>query len=162
MPKFVKIETENNGEFFQKCATEIVAGRNASSKTFGDDYIRVLHFEWHAMSNYNSDTSITAHLTVTAHPPAVVSALNVLNNRDKIKKMILNNVDSVSSPTGNNRGVITGIFTAEDGTLISANESNGDEKGVSKLSLVIEFTSFSFDNRVTNTLGTIKTVNAGV
>ena len=163
MPKFAQIETANHGEFFAKCATEDVAGRNSFDKTFGEDYIRIIHFSWHAVSSIDSNTSIIVSLTVPAHAPAVVSAFQVLNSRDNITKMILKNVDRVSSNVGNNRGVISSVFTGEDGTLISANESSGtDDKDTSKLDLVIEFTKLTFENNVTHTTGIIKTTNAGL
>jgi hypothetical protein len=161
MAKYVQMETTNHGEFFAQCSTEKVAGRMATSKSLGDDQSLVLNFGWSGTSGINSNTGVVVHLRVPAYPPAVASAMTVLNYRDSIKKMVLTSVDVASSGTGNNRGKIAAIYTAETGTLISASETTQNEKSDSELDLVIEFTKITIDNKLTNTSGVINTTNAG-
>ena len=159
--KYVQMKTENHGEFFSRCGTDIVAGRSAAPKAFGEDSALVLHFGWTATSAINSETGVIVHLKVPAYPPAIASAMTVLNARDNIKKMVIKCVDSIASSTGNNRGKISAIYTGEDGVLISASEANLTEKSNSELDLVIEFTKLTIENQTTNTTGMIKTTNAG-
>ena len=159
--KYAQIETENHGEFFLKCGTDTVAGRSAAPKAFGEDSTLVLHFGWAGTSAINSETGVIVHLKVPAYPPAVASAMTVLNTRDGIKKMVVRCVDTVASNTGNNRGKISAVYTGENGTLVSASEANLTEKSSSELDLVIEFTKLTIENQITNTTGMIKTTNAG-
>lgn len=165
MPKYIDMQTENFGEFFSKCSTETVAGR-AAAKSFGEHSARVLKFSWGAanIQSYSSDTTgADVHIKTAALPPAVASALVVLNKHDKIKKMTVKCVDVVSSNTGNNRGRISGVYTGEDGTLLSVDVDDDEQSktGSAEMNLHIAFTKFTYENNLTSTSGILQTTNAG-
>ena len=163
MPNYCEIETESFGQLFAKCGTKEIAGRiSNSSSSAGDDYIIVSHYSFDGFASQYSGSLETAgftlSITVPLMPPAVASVFNVLNSKNKIKKMTLKIVDGV----GTMRNTVVGQYTAEDGQILSASILDSSQRDSSQsLNIVMDFDKVTFDNMLTHTTGTIKTSNSG-
>ncbi len=163
MPNYCEIETESFGQLFAKCGTKEVAGRTSNtSQSAGDDYIIVSSYSFDGFSTQYSASLQTAgfslSLTVPLLPPVVASVFNVLNSKNKLKKMVLKITDGV----GTMRNVVVGQYTAEDGQILSANIIDSNQKDSSpSIHIVMDFDKVTFDNMLTHTTGTIKTSGSG-
>jgi len=161
MPIYVEMQTESNNEFFPKCGTkEVAKGVSNTSLTAGDNAIIAENYSFSAVSEDNGLNNVSFHFSVTvpAYAPAIASAFNVLNGRDKVKNFSLKVVGVNGVGLGRNSLIKT--YTGEDGVLTSVNLDE-DNKENGSLTLHLVFEKMTFDNSVTHTSGIIKTVDGG-
>ena len=158
MPIYCEMKAESTGEIFSKCGTSKVAGRNANTN-IGDDFTLVKNYGYSTISDgaeqssHNSEVTTQFNLTLPAYSPARAAILNVVNGNDKIEKLELIETDGRS---------VTGIITAEHGYIVSHSvRRSHDDNDHGVLLVSILFEKVSYDDKVTNTSGVIKTSSGG-
>jgi len=161
MPIYVEMQTESNNEFFPKCGTrEVAKSISNTSASAGENVIVADNYSFSAVSENNGLNNVSFHfsVTVSAYAPAIASAFNVLNGRDKVKNFVLKVVGT--NGVGSGRNAVLKTYTGEDGVLTSVNLYE-DNKENGSLTLHLVFEKMTFDNSVTHTSGIIKTVDGG-
>jgi|TARA_R110002167_G_C12693194_1_gene652627 hypothetical protein len=166
MPIYVTCKTKSGGEFFLKCGSKEVAGRNANTLIDNcENASLVLDYGWDIQISQTSGTStrggsisFSMFLVVPAYQPTISSAYNAFSLNDDIVELVITVVDKnlgVSKPS------IVGTYTAHNGTLISAGMVHShDSKDSGKLNLNYQFEKIIHDNKITNTTGIVKETSA--
>ena len=159
MPNYCQGNSKNGGAIFPKCGSDSVAGSSANtSVSAGEDFSVIEDYSWDMVKDANGGASFELRLLLPAYQPIITSAFNILNDDDKIEKLVVHVTDGYSS-----RGTVTGTYTAEDGELVNASLSHGkDSKINGLLHLVFRFDKVTHDNKVTNTLGMVRESNNGL
>ncbi len=166
MPVYSQAKSENQGELFNTCSTETVAERNSSANTFNNDhYSLVKSYSFYLAaqgSNHTENFTFALDMTVPAYPPAVAAAMNIANNKDKIETLVIKEIKRAGTTA---KGKLVSEITATNGALtyVSVIRPNldGSEKPIKdtygSLKLTFKFEKMTFDDKVSNSLGLIKT-----
>ena len=158
MPIYCKMKAESTGEVFSKCGSNQVAGRNANTD-IGDDFTLVKNYGYSTMSDgaemssHNAEVSTEFNLTLPAYSPSRAAILNVVNGNDKIQEFEIIETDG---------RIKTGVLSAENGNIVSHSVSRShDDNDHGVLHVSILFEKVTYDDKVTNTSGVIKTSSGG-
>lgn len=158
MPSYVQAKMENIGELFLNCGTKNVAGRSSNLQAgAGENFSLVTTYNWHMTPNHSAsleNVSSIMSLVLPIYGPLVSSVLNAVNQKDKVQKLVLNDVDR--APTGGNNKIL-GTYTAEDGRITEASL----DKDANTITIMFEFEKITYDDKVANTSGNVKTTDAG-
>ena len=165
MPIYVTCKTKSGGEFFLKCGSKEVAGRNSNTAiTNGENSSLVLDYGWNIQTSTCSgstdrggEISFALFVSVPAYQPTISSAYNTFNGNDEIDELVITVTDR---NVGYSNSVV-GVYTAKNGTLISAGmEHSHDSSDGGRLHLDYRFEEIVYDNKITNTTGVLKESSA--
>ena len=154
MPSYVQAEMENTGELFLHCGSKEIAGPKANLQNgAGENYCLMFDYNWQISPNDAAsleNVSSIISMTVPIYMPLVASVFNAVNQKDKVKQLIISEIDR--SPTGGNNKIL-GKYTATNGQVIDASL----DKASNIITLVFQFEKISFDDDITNTSGNVIT-----
>lgn len=166
MPSYAQAVTNQEDQLFLRCGTKEVAGNLASeaSEGSGADFALVLAANFNVLQPYDLNANsynaagFSQLLTVVVpnYQPVQSMALNIMNERKTIAKLILN---YVAIKPGGVRRQLVGQYTFSNGILTSYDcQPGGNGEGQIALSFVFE--KMAHANLATHTAGSMTVTQA--
>lgn len=170
MPYYVQITSEKNKEITVGCGEDKIAGRLANvSKNAGPNFSYVYAFELniaqphneHGAGNISSAPALhTVSLTLPDYEPIAAMVLPVMQQQDKITKLIFNQTSNQQN------GQLLGQYEMSNGMIIDYKHIIDDQrlpdaqKQRGHINLVLKFEQITYSDHITNKQGVINTTSS--
>ncbi|QEO58225.1 hypothetical protein [Francisella marina] len=169
MPSYVQASMDSIGELFLYCGSKKTAGSNSYLETGGgENFSIVAEYGWEMSPNSAAsleNVSFSLSLTIPAYDSAVSMVFNAVNQRDKVTKLVLNDVTKRYG-----KCAIQATYTAENGQITHVsfhkhsavyNSENKMNCAIGSMTILFKFEKMSFDDNQNQTSGNIKTTDGG-